>query len=114
MSYNKEELQMDEDAEEWNELVEIEPAPGRLLDRMAAADTGEPTFCAQRAWARDFKQRLYGLVGFRAKKDDDQLRSSAAYELATRTCFAALPPCRGNCGCDDAHDERSTVGLVEA
>ena len=107
-------MYIDEDREEWSELVAIEPALGRLFDRMAAADTGGPTFCAQRAWSREFKQRLYGLVGFRAKKDSDLLQSSAAYELATRTCFAALPPCRGNCGCDDAHDARSMVGLVEA
>jgi hypothetical protein len=93
------------DDEEWQELVAIEPRLGELLDAVVAADDGAaPRFCADVEWSRRFKQQLWRLVGFMARKDNEKLRSTQAYDLATQKCFAALPPCRGGCGCEEKAD----------
>jgi hypothetical protein len=79
----------------------------RLLDLYVEAATtlAGPDFCAIGAWSGHdgFKARMSRLVGFgREPKGCDEMETSNAYDIAYGEILAALPPCRGDCGCGEA------------
>jgi hypothetical protein len=87
----------------FEELARVEP---RLLDLLAEArshhNNRDADFCALDVWfgragtGPSFKKRLGRLVGFAAEQGG-VLRTSAAYQVAYRTIYQALPDCRGRC-----------------
>jgi hypothetical protein len=82
----------------WSELVEAEPALARLYAEIVSAGSDYEQFCAIDAWNNRFKSKLIWLVGFRAHGKNECLHTRAAYNVAMRRLYEALPPCRG-CGC---------------
>jgi hypothetical protein len=55
------------------------------------------TPCNQRE-SPQLKRRMSRLVGHLAEQPGD-LRTCAAYDVAYRTIYQALPDCRGRCAC---------------
>ena len=90
----------------WARLVAAAPDLRRLWRQAHQADQGAGHFCRHEAWQGTLthpglKPQLATLVGWAAAHRDGHdplLRSSAAYALAYRTIFHALPPCR-HCHC---------------
>ena len=88
----------------WRNLVTCEPELGQLLNevRRIKDDKRKPGFCANACWygwgeaEPSLKDRKVSLVGWRARHE--VLRTSAAYDLAYKTLYGALPDCR-NCAC---------------
>jgi hypothetical protein len=94
----------------WAELIAREPRLQILLDD-ARATTDDPrrtSFCANAVWYGfpayvesgypGLQHRFCTLVGWGRTDDDPLLASSAAYDVAHRIIYGALPDCR-NCGC---------------
>ena len=101
----------------WGDLIAREPRLARLRREIRALHRqplGE-NWCAGEAWygygawrwsgREGFKRRLSALVGTTAERPDPVLRSSKAYDLAYRTLYEALPPCR-ECACARPGDYR--------
>ena len=93
----------------WEELCEIEPRLGVLLDEIERVEDNPETesFCSNTEWksvirydGKTFKERMISLVGYLAEIDDKRLQSSEAYQVAYHKLYHALPDCR-NCGCMD-------------
>ncbi len=83
----------------WGDLIRHEPRLAALhAETMRVRSTGNPNFCANRVWIRDFKPRIECLVGWFAERNDPMLTTSAAYDLAYQMCYAPLPACR-DCLC---------------
>lgn len=84
----------------WEDLVAREPHLADLLERVSGIrDTGEtPSFCANHLWLEVFRPELFDLVGWLASRKDGVLRSSAAYDVAYKRIYNALPACR-DCSC---------------
>jgi len=84
----------------WEMLVENEPRLQQLLEDIESIqdDPEKSYFCANELWIRIYKKRLIHLVGMAAEKNNDILRSSQAYDLASKKLFEILPNCR-NCTC---------------
>ena len=93
----------------WNELVAAEPRLADLLRDCRAVSADDPRFCANAVWYGYTKEdRLadnsdgwgYGLRGRVSRlvgwscKGNPVLGTEAAYRVAYRTCYDALPPCR--------------------
>ena len=72
--------------DEFERLCEIEPALKLLYEE--AKRTVPPPRRTDVVWERRFKSRLVRLVGWHAAKEE--LRTSAAYELAYRHIHRAL------------------------
>lgn len=85
----------------FEELVKMEPRLGELLLRATTCNHAGHDFCANEMWYGAIKPRLLRLVGFSCKPGPhcETLSSSESYELAYRTIYDSLPPCRGRCGC---------------
>lgn len=102
-------LHRDNTTKTWQNLIALEPRLLALyLEARDVRPPDDPTapFCANTVWfgwgARDggFKRRLSALVGWKApRRRDDRLYTNAAYEVAYRTIYAALPACRRGCAC---------------
>ena len=87
------------------ELAGLEPRLAALLaEAQAVRDDGvDAVFCGTEwflGWygRPSFKRRLSALVGWFAGRRG-VLGTSAAYDVAYRTVYAALPACRGRCAC---------------
>ena len=63
-----------------NEAVQMFTRPGKR-------------FCANQVWYSQFKPRLELLVGWYCHNNDDAVKSSEAYSLATDVIYSALPDC---------------------
>lgn len=59
-------------------------------------DASQASFCANGIWNTEFAPHLRQLVGINAAKEE--LRTAAAYDVASKAISSLLPPCR-NCGC---------------
>ena len=89
----------------WEWVVRIEPRLARLLaDIQQIRDDGQGEyFCRNEVWygwgvrGGGYKREMYALVGLWAA--DPLVATSHAYDVAYRTLYNALPPCRGPCGC---------------
>ena len=90
----------------WAEMCVIKPRLSRLLREIQRVrDDGQSEyFCRNKRWygwpPRDddgYKSEMHALVGFYAARPE--LATSQAYDVAYRTLYRALPPCRGPCGC---------------
>jgi hypothetical protein len=88
----------------WQELVYLRPELGELLEeiRQVEDNPAKPSFCANAVWygfleyrGRGFKARMKAALD---TKESDGLVAKAAYDLAYKTLYAALPGCR-NCAC---------------
>jgi hypothetical protein len=93
----------------WNDLVAAEPRLAVLLAdaRAVRDDRRRPSFCANAVWFGwhgdgGFKSQLRYLVGWGCRPDPI-LGTQAAYDLAYRTIYNALPDCR-NCLCADRRE----------
>jgi hypothetical protein len=87
----------------WPMLAALEPALADLLHAARNADSHRSTdsFCSIWFWhGGDLKQQMLQLVGHERPDFHPILGTSAAYDLAYDTLFAAIPPCRNcqNCG----------------
>jgi hypothetical protein len=75
----------------WNELVELEPRLGVLLreakDSHPTEVDNEGDF--ERCWAH-YKEPIADLVGWHRRQGDEELRTTAAYEIAYSTLWHAL------------------------
>jgi hypothetical protein len=87
----------------WEELVAVEP---RLKDLLIEAQQAEhlflsdPNFCANDYWYHwdgGLRNRMKALVGFEAPTAPPMLRTTQAYDVAYKTLYEALPPCRDCC-----------------
>ena len=84
----------------FKELVAAEPRLQDLLEEARAVKVeGRNIFCANYIWYRDpnLRRRLIQLVGW-VRSDSPLLSTEAAYSVAYRTVYSALPNCRG-CSC---------------
>ncbi len=92
----------------WKQLVTLEPrleVVRRKAERHAERIPRlrpSARICANDLWygtprSDGLKAEVERLVGY-ARKDDDRLSTPAAYDLAVRTIYNALPACR-NCDC---------------
>lgn len=84
----------------WEALTEREPRLAEMYAEISHVtdDRSTATFCANRLWYIQFEPRLLNLVGTRAEKYDQLIRTPEAYTLARRTLYRLLPDCR-NCVC---------------
>jgi hypothetical protein len=97
-----------EDRLTWEILTDLEPQLQDLYDRLRTTRDNRSTrhFCANDVWfgfhlgrGNSYKNALSRLVGwYRVSPGYEVLFTSEAYEVAYRTLYGALPPCR-NCGC---------------
>jgi hypothetical protein len=92
----------------WSHLTRLEPRLRKLLAEARAVrdDFTTAAFCGNAPWygldgwrGRGFKRRLALLVGWLRPDGHPVLSGSAAYDVAYRTVYEALPDCRGACGC---------------
>jgi hypothetical protein len=90
----------------WERLVDLEPRLALLLKEVEAiTDDGGPCFCANQHFyggrPLSLKQKMMALIGHERLGDDCDpiLKTSTAYDVAYEELYAALPDCRGNCGC---------------
>jgi hypothetical protein len=84
-------------ATKFEQLAALEP---RLNELLAKAQAHHGT-CANAAWygqggLRKAMQRVVGHL--RNTEGPEELKTSAAYDVAYRTLYSALPDCNG-CGC---------------
>ena len=81
------------------QLIKLEPGLGYLLNyaRMIGRRRGR-VFCTHELWIELFRPRLNALVGHYRGHGPEELRTSAAWDVACRAINAELPDCRG-CGC---------------
>jgi hypothetical protein len=84
----------------FKELTDLEPRLIDLLNEAKSISSKEnPNFCTNRIWygyqdsESGLKYRMSRLVGNFTESDNSILRSSAAYDLAYRTIYDALPDC---------------------
>lgn len=79
-------------------LVALEPELGDLLaEAIHLKTTSSRGFCANAVWP-GLKERMRELVGY-ASGRAGVLGTSAAYDIAYRTIYQALPRCRHRGGC---------------
>ncbi len=79
----------------FEELTGLEPELQTLLNEAREITArGLPDFCANYIWYKQFKRRLVTLVGWYAKRRILPLTTPAAYDLAHKTIYEALPDCR--------------------
>ena len=87
-----------ESRELFKELCRLEPGLQRLLnDARRVTSQGDPHFCANEIWYRQFKPRLLKLVGWQSICPDKQLHNSTAYDVGYSIIYGALPDCRDCC-----------------
>ena len=88
----------------WRELLWLRPELEGLMAEIQQVkdDPTQPYFCANAAWygyyefrGRGFKRRMIDVLDIR---ETDGVEARAAYDLAYKTLYAALPDCRG-CAC---------------
>jgi hypothetical protein len=102
----------------WSDLIAREPRLGDLAREVQELSrSGGPGFCANAAWYGypnsghpGIKPRLVALVGRWAERDDDVLRTSAAYDLAHRMLYDPLPPCQHEGMCDASRSQADASG----
>jgi len=81
-----------------DQLAQIEPRLRQLYDYATTIrdDPAQASFRANGIWSTEFVPQLRQLVGINAQKKE--LRTAAAYDVASKAILDVLPPCR-NCGC---------------
>jgi hypothetical protein len=113
-------MQMKTELPDFDRLAELEPGLKALLKK--AEQTRDrafnPSFCANDLWFREFKPQLVLLVGWTARKENPEIQSAAAYDLAYDRIYASLPDCR-ECGClrtgaGDSQRRRHVKPVVDA
>ena len=84
----------------WQQLVKAEPELKELLEEAQSVDGSDPHFCANNVWyaAGGLRERLCFLVGWITQRNDPVLKTSAAYDVAYKKIYAALPDCQ-DCWC---------------
>lgn len=84
----------------WQQLVKAEPELEELLEEAQCVDGSDSHFCANRVWYMlgGLKENLCDLVGWTARRSNPILKTSAAYDVAYKKIYAALPDCR-DCWC---------------
>jgi hypothetical protein len=84
----------------WTELVQLEPRLLDLVREALEAQATSPNYCANAEWYgyrghQGIKPRLVLLVGDEAAPfAPELLRTSAAYDVAYKTVYEALPDCK--------------------
>lgn len=80
----------------WEQIEKLDPSLHVLL-RRARNQKGN---CANAAWygPDGIREAMSAAIGHGRTHGPSELKTSAAYDVAYRTLFAALPNCSG-CGC---------------
>ncbi len=81
--------------QEFEKMCIIEPQLQQLYDEMRQVDGTDKHFCANDVWYRQFKPRLFFLVGYHA--ENRKLSGERHYDIAYQTLYNLLPPCRECC-----------------
>jgi hypothetical protein len=83
----------------WDELAALDARLVDLLNLARSYQNGRRRrFCAIHVYVWELKPRLLALVGWDRRAGPDLLRTEAAYDVALKTVYGALPDCRG-CAC---------------
>lgn len=81
----------------FDQILVLDPSLICLLRRAQSCNQGN---CANAAWygPDGIRAEMTRVIGHRRTHGPSELKTSAAYDVAYKTLYAALPDCKG-CGC---------------
>lgn len=82
----------------WEQVSDLVPELKLMLKLAKSIRRPKGPWCSNNMWYAIFKPRLCELVGDGCPRKNPMLRSSEAYDIAYKTIYDALPPCR-DCLC---------------
>ena len=86
----------------WQQITTLDPSLSALLRR--ASNHRGP--CANAAWygPEGIRKEMTRVIGHLRTHGPLELKTSAAYDVAYKTLYKALPDCDGTCGCIGLED----------